>query len=110
MIDYNAFIKSMDEDEEMMSMIIDLYYAEHGEDIELITKLYASNNIEGLYQTVHSLKGVLMTLCESNASQQLETIEQLCKQGRLPAKDLIDNMLAEVANVNTQIASLPLAN
>ena len=110
MIDYNAFSEAMDGDEEMMSMIIDLYSAEHGEDIELITGLYTSNNIEGLYQAAHSLKGVLLTLCEDNASQQLETIERLCKQGQLPAKNLIDDMLAEVANVNTQIESLPLAN
>ncbi|MGR5064079.1 Hpt domain-containing protein [Photobacterium sp. DNB22_13_2] len=110
MIDYNAFTEAMDGDEEMMSMIIDLYGAEHGEDIELITGLYASNNVEGLYQAVHSLKGVLLTLCEDNASQQLETIEQLCKQGQLPGRDLIDNVLAEVANVNSQVESLSLAN
>ncbi|PSU35798.1 Hpt domain-containing protein [Photobacterium lutimaris] len=110
MIDYNAFTDAMDGDEEMMSMIIDLYGAEHGEDIELITGLYANNNIDGLYQAVHSLKGVLLTLCEDDASQQLETIERLCKQGQLPGKDLIDNALTEVANVNSQVKSLPLAN
>lgn len=110
MINYSAFTEAMDGDEDMMSMIIDLYSAEHGEDIELITGLYASNNIEGLYQAVHSLKGVLLTLCEDNASQQLETIERLCKQGELPSKDLLDNMLAEVANVNSQVESLSLAN
>ncbi|PSW15562.1 hypothetical protein C9J01_00650 [Photobacterium rosenbergii] len=110
MIDYDAFMEAMDGDVDMMSMIIELYNVEHGNDVELITELYNNQKIDELYQATHSLKGVLLTLCEDQVSIRLEAIEQLCKKGELPERAIIDNMLDEMLKVNEQISQLPLAN
>ena len=65
----------MDGDDDMMSMIIELYNEEHGNDIQMIQEKYANSDMDGLFHTVHSLKGVLLTLCEENASELFELSE-----------------------------------
>ncbi|OAN18061.1 hypothetical protein A3K86_03855 [Photobacterium jeanii] len=110
MINYAAFSESMDNDEDMMSMIVELYSAEHGDDVARIKELYANNDMETLFQTVHSLKGVLLTLCEEQATMQLEAIEVLCKNGNKPAAPMIDQVLVEIEKVNQQVTTLPIAN
>ena len=110
MINFDAFSDSMDGDDDMMSMIIELYNEEHDNDIQMIQEKYANSDMDGLFHTVHSLKGVLLTLCEENASEQFETIERLCKQGEKPDAQLIEDVLSEMVRVNQQIADHGLAN
>lgn len=105
MIDFEAFSDAMDGDNDMMAMIIELYNEEHGNDIQVIQEKYANSDIDGLLHTVHSLKGVLLTLCEENASEQFETIERLCKRGEKPAPQMINTVLSEMLKVNQQIAT-----
>lgn len=110
MINFEAFSAAMDGDNDMMSMIIELYHEEHNNDINIIKEQYANNNLDGLFITVHSLKGVLLTLCEDTASEQFEVIERQCKQGTKPDLQTMNNVLNEMLKVNQQIAALPLAN
>ncbi|MGF1833767.1 Hpt domain-containing protein [Photobacterium sanguinicancri] len=110
MINFEAFSDAMDGDDDMMSMIIELYNEEHGNDIQVIKDKYASSDIDGLFHTVHSLKGVLLTLCEESASEQFETIERLCKRGEKPSAELINAVLNEMGKVNQQIATHALTN
>lgn len=106
MINYTEFSSSMDNDDDMISMIIELYSEEHGDDIHVIKNKYANQDIEGLFNTIHSLRGVLLTLCEDKATLQLETIENLCKRGEKPDVQLLNEALEEVARVNQQILTL----
>ncbi|MGF1877544.1 Hpt domain-containing protein [Photobacterium frigidiphilum] len=106
MINYTEFSSSMDNDDDMIEMIIELYSEEHGDDIHVIQNKYANQDIEGLFHTIHSLRGVLLTLCEDKATLQLETIENLCKRGEKPDVQLLNEALEEVARVNQQILTL----
>jgi HPt (histidine-containing phosphotransfer) domain-containing protein len=106
MINYTDFSTSMGDDSDMISMIIELYSEEHGDDIRVIQNQYANQDLDGLFHTIHSLRGVLLTLCEEKATLQLETIENLCKRGEKPNLQLLDEALEEVARVNQQVLTL----
>ncbi|PSU44639.1 hypothetical protein C9J12_26565 [Photobacterium frigidiphilum] len=106
MINYTEFSSSMNDDDDMISMIIELYSEEHGDDIRVIQNKYANQDIEGLFYTIHSLRGVLLTLCEEKATLQLETIENLCKYGDKPDVQRLNEALEEVARVNQQVLTL----
>ncbi|MGF1724637.1 Hpt domain-containing protein [Photobacterium nomapromontoriensis] len=108
MINFDAFSDAMGGDSDMMSMIIELYHEEHANDLNKIQEQYTSNDLDGLFITVHSLKGVLLTLCEDTASEQFEVIERMCKQGTKPEAQIINEVLNEMVKVNQQIAALPL--
>ncbi|GHA49292.1 Hpt domain-containing protein [Photobacterium aphoticum] len=109
MINYAALCDAMDGDEDVISMLIELYMAEHGDDIALMKQHYRNNAMDELFITVHSLKGVLLTLCEEHATVQLEPVETLCKRGDKPAPAVMEAIYTEVQNINQQIATLPLA-
>jgi HPt (histidine-containing phosphotransfer) domain-containing protein len=106
MINYTDFSTSMGDDSDMIEMIIELYNEEHGDDIRVIQNKYANQDIEGLFHIIHSLRGVLLTLCEEKATLQLETIENLCKRGEKPDIQLLNEALEEIARVNQQILTL----
>ncbi|MGF1687216.1 Hpt domain-containing protein [Photobacterium japonica] len=110
MINFAAFSDAMEGDDDMISMLIELYTVEHGDDVEKMKTLYANDALEDLFMTVHSLKGVLLTLCEETATQQLEAIEVLCKRGEKPAPNVMTEMYNEIKNINDQVATLPIAN
>ncbi|PSV46156.1 Hpt domain-containing protein [Photobacterium indicum] len=106
MINYTDFSTSMGDDSDMIEMIIELYNEEHGDDIRVIQSQYANQDLDGLFHTIHSLRGVLLTLCEEKATLQLEIIENLCKHGKKPDVQLLDEALEEVARVNQQVLTL----
>ena len=110
MINFAAFSDAIDGDDDMMSMLIEIYIDEHGDDIDQMKTLYANNALEDLFMTVHSLKGVLLAFCEDTATLQLETIEGMCKRGEKPTTKQMDEIYKEINNINNQVATLPFTN
>ncbi|WP_087018394.1 Hpt domain-containing protein [Thaumasiovibrio subtropicus] len=90
-------------DDDILHAIIGMYLEEHGSDEQLLIQQLDTGDVENMFHTVHTLKGALRSMCESETAEILDNIEVLTKSGQLPNPDLLQSAITGLGKIKDQL-------
>ena len=94
------------DDEAMVKMVLTLYLEEYGESHTIIQHRYQHDDIDGLFQIAHELKGMFSNLCAKDAMNLAQEVESTSKSGTPPLQSSIGNLCSEIQAINQQIQTI----
>lgn len=95
-----------DGDDSMLKMLLSLYIEEYGQSDSIIKQRYSTEDIEGLFQITHELKGMFSNLCAQDAVGLAQVVESSSKAGTLPDQNAIKQLCSEIQVINQQIQAI----
>ena len=90
MIAVNELKALCGDDDSMVKMLLGIYLEEYGESDSVLQSRFSKDDIEGLFQISHELKGMFSNLCAKEAMTLAQEIESCSKAGSLPDSDDIN--------------------
>lgn len=95
-----------DHDEAMVEMLLTIYMDEYGQSDSVIQQKYATDDLDGLFQISHELKGMFSNLCAKNAMSLAQVVESSSQAGTIPDESAISNLCGEIQVINEQIKAI----
>ncbi|GIU17813.1 Hpt domain-containing protein [Shewanella sp. MBTL60-007] len=95
-----------DGDDSMLNMVLTLYIEEYNQSYNIIKQRYSTEDIEGLFQIAHELKGMFSNLCAQDAVSFAQVVESSTQNGALPDETAINKLCEEIQNINQQVQVL----
>ena len=103
MIDFSSFFEDLDNDSESIILVLSAFLDEYSNCQAKINHLYKNERWGKLFMLIHSLKGMLLSLGESELVYLLDEIENACKSNKLIQKSDIEDVCLKFAKVEFQI-------
>ncbi|ABZ78537.1 hypothetical protein Shal_3997 [Shewanella halifaxensis HAW-EB4] len=94
------------DDDSMVNMLLSLYIEEYGASDSIILQRYDTEDIDGLFQISHELKGMYSNLCATEAMSLAQVVESNSKAGTIPDRSAINNLCSEIQAINKQIQAI----
>ncbi|MCG9730406.1 Hpt domain-containing protein [Shewanella sp. Isolate13] len=106
MIKIDELTALCDGDDSVLNMLLNLYIEEYGQSDSIIKQRYNTEDIDGLFQITHELKGMFSNLCAQDAVSLAQIVESSSQTGCIPDETAINNLCDEIRNINQQIQAL----
>lgn len=103
MIDFSSFFEDLDNDNESIILVLSAFLDEYGNYQEKINYLYKNERWGNLFMIIHSLKGMLLSLGESDLVYLLDSIENAYKSNKPIQKSDIADICLKFTKVELQI-------
>ncbi|WP_163930459.1 Hpt domain-containing protein [Paraferrimonas sp. SM1919] len=103
MINFDVLNEFMDNDQELINDILEIFMAEHSNAHTEITTLYQQQDWDELFIKLHSLKGILASFGEEQAVELLQKLEQQVHNKIEPADTDIEQLGGQIETIIKQI-------
>ncbi len=106
-IDWVAVLDSMDNDEEFLRTMIDIYFNEYPPKLAELQQAIAAGDADRVRLIAHTLKGMIATWHMRNAVEVIMALEDKGSEGDLAtAPELYERLVGEIALLNVALAKL----
>ncbi len=106
-IDRVAVLDSMDNDEEFLRTMIDIYFNEYPPKLAELQQAIAAGDADRVRLIAHTLKGMIATWHMRNAVEVIMALEDKGSEGDLAtAPELYERLVGEIALLNVALAKL----
>ena len=82
-IDKNSILARLGGDEDIYTMMVDMFLQDVGNNCTALGEALASGEIDAIRREVHTVKGLLATFSDDVGAGEALRIEQLIKQGEM---------------------------
>ncbi|MCL1095806.1 Hpt domain-containing protein [Shewanella kaireitica] len=106
MIEVNELRALCGDDDSMVKMLLSIYLEEYGESDNVLQSRFSKDDVNGLFQLSHELKGMFSNLCAKEAMTLAQAIESSSQAGSLPARNDINALCGKIKEINQQIAGI----
>lgn len=103
MLDLDALNDYLDNDRDVIFVVLSTYQEDHGNSLNEIHELVQQQDWGKLHFTVHTLKGILASFGEKEATVALERVEQNTLNKLAPQDNDLDFIYREIKIINQQI-------
>ncbi|MFT5788636.1 MAG: HPt (histidine-containing phosphotransfer) domain-containing protein [Shewanella sp.] len=103
MIEVNELRALCGDDDSMVKMLLTIYLEEYGESGSVLKNRFSSDDVDGLFQISHELKGMFSNLCAKEAMTLAQVIESSSQAGSLPDQTAINDLCGKIKEINQQI-------
>ncbi|MCL1059717.1 Hpt domain-containing protein [Shewanella gelidimarina] len=103
MIEVNELRALCGDDDSMVKMLLTIYLEEYGESDSVLKNRFSSDDVDGLFQISHELKGMFSNLCAKEAMTLAQVIESSSQAGSLPDQTAINDLCGKIKEINQQI-------
>ncbi|QQX80032.1 Hpt domain-containing protein [Shewanella sp. KX20019] len=106
MIEVNELKALCGDDDSMVKMLLTIYLEEYGESDSIIQHRFSSDDVDGLFQISHELKGMFSNLCAKEAMTLAQAVESSSQAGSLPNQTAINDLCGKIKEINQQIEGI----
>ncbi|WP_299809078.1 Hpt domain-containing protein [uncultured Shewanella sp.] len=106
MIEIEKLMALCDGDDSMLNMVVTIYIQEYGQSDRIILHRYHTEDVDGLFQLAHELKGMFSNLCAQDAVSLAKIVESSAQSGVIPDETAINKLCSEIQKINQQIQAL----
>lgn len=106
MIEVNELRALCGDDDSMVKMLLTIYLEEYGQSDSILKNRYSSDDVDGLFQISHELKGMFSNLCAKEAMTLAQAVESSSQAGSLPDQSAINDLCGKIQEINLQIEGI----
>ncbi|WOT05057.1 Hpt domain-containing protein [Shewanella youngdeokensis] len=106
MIEVDELTAMCGDDSDMVKMLLTIYLEEYGESHNILKTRFSSDDVDGLFQISHELKGMFSNLCAKEAMTLAQVVESSAQAGTLPEQSTVDELCGKIQEINQQIAGI----
>lgn len=106
MIEVNELRALCGDDDSMVKMLLSIYLEEYGESDDILQSRFSKDDVNGLFQISHELKGMFSNLCAKEAMTLAQTVESRSQAGSLPDQNDINALCGKIKEINQQIEGI----
>lgn len=106
-LDRESLLERVESDAELLAALIELYESDSPQMVEELRAQVAAGDAAALHRTAHKLKGSLLTLSATEASQVALRLESMGRDGNLAqAADVLAALESELVKVTQALSAL----
>ncbi|ARC95139.1 hypothetical protein B6A42_27405 (plasmid) [Vibrio coralliilyticus] len=106
MIDITNLLRSIDNNHKGLQLLLGDFYKDFSDAATNIEQLHQGNHFEELNHYSRKLKTILTLLCDHDLPSKVAKLEHLSKHEVPAPKELLEDVKAELLNLNRQINRL----
>nr|VVV05572.1 hypothetical protein AW0309160_03052 [Aliivibrio wodanis] len=103
MINIEMLEEIFDGDKEITEQLFELYLSENSTTSQTLLKQYKTEDLSGLFHTVHTLSGALGNLCEVDILPAIKTIEAATRANTKPEQSIVTTVIEGLEQIQKQM-------
>lgn len=103
MINIEMLVDMFDGNTDVVKAVFEQYLSDNQEINARIDSQFEQNQLEALFDTMHSLSGSLSNICETDIVATIKEVEMASRQGNKSNSESIEQIKIELDNINQQM-------